>query len=143
MSIYRLRNRTKSLISSKLTNLKNRYRERGFVIKIIYADNEFDHDTIKDVFPETVFKICAAGEHVPSIERAIRTISTEILMEGQDNPDLNNKRIAFGSYALAYLGTDNKMNYRSTPSIALSESNQTGGNFFMSLQSGKKFNINR
>ena len=65
------------------------------------------------------------------------------LLPNANNPDLNNKRIAFGSYALAYLGTDNKMNYRSTPSIALSESNQTGGNFFMSLQSGQKFHSNR
>jgi len=64
-------------------------------------------------------------------------------MEGQDNPDLNHKRITFGSYALAYSGTDKKINSRSTPSIALSESNQTGGNFFLSLQSGQKLHSNR
>ena len=67
------------------------------------------------------------------------TISPSKLLDGIDDPDMSLKRIGFGSYALAYAGTNNNMEERSVPSIALSQSNQTGGNFFMSLDTGKRF----
>lgn len=48
------------------------------------------------------------------------------------------KRIPFGAYALVYIQTSNDMKARSVPAIALSEPNQKGGHYFMSLHIGKK-----
>ena len=184
---HRLRNRTKTNIAKSLQYIKNKYENRGFRIKVIYADNEFDHDVIKSVLPGATFDVCAAGEHVPAIERCVRTVKdrcrcmchsvpfrryTKIITihliatctkwlncfssEGGisqsmsparilkvfDSPDLKTKIIAFGSYALVHTGTTNDMSSRRTPSIALSESNSTGGNFFMSLHTGKRIHGN-
>ena len=71
---HRLRNRTKTNIAKSLQYIKNKYEKRGFKIKVIYADNEFDHDVIKSVLPGATFDICAAGEHVSAIERCVRTV---------------------------------------------------------------------
>ena len=46
--------------------------------------------------------------------------------------------IAFGSYALVYIGTKNNMKPISVPVIALRRSNNTGGYYFISLYSGKR-----
>ena len=40
----------------------------------IYADNEFDSDDISLAMRPSTMHICAANEHVPKIERCIRTI---------------------------------------------------------------------
>ena len=69
-----LRTRRKSCIAKALRHIKQKYKSRNFSIKTIYADNEFDHDTIKSEFPGTLFEICAAGDHVPAIERCVRTV---------------------------------------------------------------------
>ena len=184
---HRLRSRSKQNIAKSLRFIKSKYQNRGFVISIVYADNEFDHDVIKSEIPGAIFDICAAGEHVPAIERCIRTVKdrcrcmchsipfkryTKIMtihliiscvhwlnsfpseggisdtmsplkiLEGKDVPDLKTKRIAFGMYALVHTGTSNGMNTRRTPAIGLSESNQTGGHFFMSLHTGKRLHGN-
>ena len=39
---------------------------------------------------------------------------------------------------MLYTGTDNTMKQRGVPVITLSESNEQGGHYFMSLYSGKK-----
>jgi len=140
----------------------------------VFCDNEFDHETIRNVFHGTIFDVCGAGEHVPVVERSIRTIkertrclcksvpykrytdlmtvhavlttvrwiiqfpskggiseqlSPSKILEGIDDPDINIKRIGFGTYALVYAGTDNIMSERSVHCIDLSQSNLTGGNF--------------
>ena len=183
LAVYKIKNRTKLTISRKLQNIKDKYSARGFEINVVFCDNEFDHESIRSVFPNTIFDVCGAGEHVPVVERAIRTIkertrclcksvpfnrytnlmsvhavltavrwinqfpskggisdqlSPSKILEGIDDPDMNIKRISFGTYALVYSGTDNRMNERSVPCIALSQSNFTGGNFFMSLDTGKR-----
>ena len=79
----------------------------------------------------------------PSKTGASPTISPETLLEGTGPPNLNIKRIPFGSYALVFTGTKNNMTSRSTPSIALSESNGKGGHYFMSLFSGKRIHGNK
>ena len=70
-------------------------------------------------------------------------MSPETLLNGKKQPDLSIKRVHFGSYALIYTGTNNNMSKRSTPSIALSESNGAGGFYFMSLYSGKRLHSNK
>jgi len=185
--VHRLRNRTKSEIAKKLKIIKSKYSGRGFAINVVHGDNEFNHETIMSVFPSAIIEICGANEHVPVVERSIRTIkdrtrclcksapftrytkvmtvhavltavrwinqfpskggisdtiSPAKLLEGIDSPDLNIKRIAFGTYALVYVGTQNNMNERSLPCIALSQSNLSGGNYFLSLETGKRIHSN-
>ena len=74
----------------------------------------------------------------PSKNGISKTMSPSNIVEGKPNPDFNNKRIVFGSYALVYIDTDNTMNARSVPAIALEESNDDGGYYFMNLYTGKR-----
>ena len=164
------------------------YFSRGFVITDMYADGEFNFDSIKHGILPVALNICAAGEHVPKIERAIRsikercrsichslpytkftqlmtkslvfravqgmnacpndqavstTMSPSGIVEGKLNPDFNRRRIAFGAYAFVFDRTNNKMDSRSTPGIALYESNEEDGFYFMSLATGKRVNARK
>jgi hypothetical protein len=74
----------------------------------------------------------------PSKNGVSLTMSPSNIIEGKPNPDFNHQRIVFGSYAIVYTGTDNTMNRRGVPSIALNESNDHGGHYFMSLYTGKR-----
>ena len=66
------------------------------------------------------------------------TLSPAFIIEGKKKPDFNYQHIAFGSYALIYVGTKNNLKARSVPAIALKPSNDWGGYFFMSLITGRK-----
>ena len=68
----------------------------------------------------------------------IAKISPSAIVTGQSPPDYNNKRIAFGAYAIVFVKTQNNQKARSVPAIALSPSNSAGGHFFMSLYSGQR-----
>ena len=172
LSESKLKNRTKQKISNQLRIIHNKYKGRGFNITLLFGDNEFDHDKIREEMSGIVFDICAANEHIPVVERAIRTVKDKTrcmcksvpfgkytnlmtthvvrsavnwinrfpskgglsetlspakIIDGLDDPDMKVKRLGFGTYALAYSGTTNNMSERSTPAIALSESNQSGG----------------
>ena len=65
------------------------------------------------------------------------------ILEGITNPDCNRKRIPFGSYAIAYIGTSNNMEPRAVPSIALYESNEFDGQYFMSIETGKRIHCRK
>ena len=52
------------------------------------------------------------------------------------------KRIIFGIFAYVFTDTDNTMDTRGVPSIALWQSNDNGGHYFMSLKTGKMINCN-
>ena len=54
------------------------------------------------------------------------------------NLDFNQERIVFGSYALVYTGTSNNTRRRIIPSIALNKSKYHGGQYLMSLYTGKR-----
>ena len=152
--IRRLKSRSKSNIANALKLIKKQYNARGFSINVIKADNEFDTEDISTVFPSAIFEICAANEHVPIVERCIRTLkercrsvchstpfnrypvvmitqlviscvrsinmfppkdgisqslSPSAIVEGKDFLDANVNRVPFGTYVLAYTGTDNTM----------------------------------
>ena len=51
--------------------------------------------------------------------------------------------MAYGTYALVYIGTSNTLDSRTVPAIALRESNNNGGHYFMSLKSGKRIHSNK
>jgi hypothetical protein len=69
---------------------------------------------------------------------ACQTVGPAGLILGHEKPDMNVKRIPFGAYAIAYQQTSNDMKPRSIPAIALSEANNKGGHYFMSLATGKQ-----
>jgi len=74
----------------------------------------------------------------PSKGSISSTMSPAMIVEGKNNPDMNNKRISFGSHAMVFVGSDNSMKRRSVPAIALDPSNNHGGHYFMNLYTGKK-----
>ena len=60
-----------------------------------------------------------------------------MIVEGECNPNFNDKRITFGSYAMVYIGTTNYMKRRSIPAITINESKNHGSHYFVSLYIGK------
>ena len=75
----------------------------------------------------------------PSNSAEIKNVSPATLVTGAPQPDFNRKRVPFRSCVMAYKGTRNDMSARSTPAIALRESNEFGGFYFLSLESGNRF----
>ena len=170
-------------IITGLRSVKMIYETRGFVITDIHADNEFNINSVKEAMLPSKMTIYAKNEHVPVVERSIRTIkercrchchsvpykrhtklmtrqlvenvvhwlnafpskngiskvlSPSTIVTGSPKPDFSKEKIAWGSYAMAYTQTSNNMQSRSIPAIALCESNERGGHYFMSLYSGKE-----
>ena len=67
-----------------------------------------------------------------------KRLGPNMILLGNPNTDFNMKRIFFGSYDMVYTGTTKKPKIRNIPSIALRESNEYGGHFFMLLHTGKE-----
>ena len=74
----------------------------------------------------------------PSMSGISKTMIPATIVIGIPKPNMKHKRIVFGSHAMVYAGTNNKMDARSLPAIALNLSNEHGGHYFMSLYSGKR-----
>ena len=74
----------------------------------------------------------------PSKNGISTTMSPATIVLGQEKPDITVRRIPFGAYAMAYTQTSNDMKTRAVPGIALAESNKKGGQYFMSLYTGKR-----
>ena len=75
---------------------------------------------------------------LPATNGVSSTLSPATIVLGRNKPDLSIKHIPFGAYAITYAGTENNMTGRGIPAIALKPSNNCGGNYFMSLLSGKR-----
>ena len=74
----------------------------------------------------------------PSANGISNTISPRGIVVGTGNIDCNHSMIQYGAYAAVYETTKNNMMSRSTPAIALKRSNDYGGHFFMSLDTGQE-----
>jgi hypothetical protein len=74
----------------------------------------------------------------PPTNGVSKTMSPAMIVQGLPKPNLQYKRIVYGSYALMYIGTKNDQSTRSIPGIALNPSNEHGGHYFMSLYDGKR-----
>ena len=72
--VFFLSSRGKIKIYKRLKLIRLMYEKRGFKVNIIHADNEFDFNEVKSSFPNSTWEICARGEHVPTIEREIRSV---------------------------------------------------------------------
>ena len=62
------------------------YRKRGFTITDVYGDNEFNHQAYMDTVLPARLHICAKGEHVPIVERLIRTVKERTRVMCQSLP---------------------------------------------------------
>jgi len=71
-----------------------------------------------------------------------KTLSPASIVTSKSLPDINYMSIAFRSYAMVYISTRNNMKRRNVLAIALTESNEWGGHYFMSLYTGKYTSIN-
>ena len=74
----------------------------------------------------------------PSQNSFSKSMSPAKILEGANDPDLKINKVAFGTYVLLHGKTTNSMNSRRIPAIALSQSNQSGSHYFMSINTGKK-----
>ena len=74
ITIHYLPDKKFSTITKKLKSVIKKYLSRGFTITDVFGDNEFGHDKYQDLFMPAILHLCAAGEHVPIIERSIRTV---------------------------------------------------------------------
>jgi hypothetical protein len=73
---HECRGRGKMECREHLEEVKNKYESRGFKITSYHGDNEFTH--LEDHVRPATTQICAAGEHVPEIERSIRTTKERV-----------------------------------------------------------------
>jgi hypothetical protein len=75
LSSQHISDRTRPNITACVAADLSTYRARGFTPTAIHADNEF---SLQQVFPDIHFSICSADDHVPEIERAVRTVKESI-----------------------------------------------------------------
>jgi len=67
-----LTNRQVPTVSRAVKGIMRLYHGRGFTVGAINADPKFY--LLKQQLPQVPFNICAQNEHVPTVERFIRTI---------------------------------------------------------------------
>ena len=79
----------------------------------------------------------------PSTNRHDLDWSPAMVVEGRDYPDGTVKRIAFGTCAMVYTGTKNDLSTRTEPCVALRDSNDSGGHYFMLLKTGRRAHANK
>jgi hypothetical protein len=76
LSCHPIPDRSKSILRTCLDKDINIYRQRGFQPTEVHADGEFN--CLRPLFPDIHFTICSVDDHVPEIERAIRTVKEYI-----------------------------------------------------------------
>jgi hypothetical protein len=72
-TIERLENRKEVTLNLSIRKVYKLYQRRGFVIDMCFMDNEFEVLRGGLLLHEIALNTCAPGEHVPEIERRIRT----------------------------------------------------------------------
>jgi hypothetical protein len=64
------------VVLKKVKHLIRQYASRGFRVEAIHADNEFT--SLQAELPSISFNFCAQNEHIPDIERFIRTVKDPV-----------------------------------------------------------------
>lgn len=62
------------------------YRSRGFIIRGVHVDNEFDTDEVRVVKGNVVLHVYAKDEHVKVVDRDLRTIKERLRYTVYDLP---------------------------------------------------------
>ena len=65
--MHHLISRKKKEILLYLKNILKIYFSRGFIVTDMYANGEFNYDSIKYGILPVTLNMCATGEHVPKI----------------------------------------------------------------------------
>ena len=86
ITIQKLNDRRRNTIKKTIERIKIIYSSRGFLITDVFANNEFDNQEYEQIFLPARLHICAKREHVPIIERSIRTIKERTRSICQDVP---------------------------------------------------------
>ena len=71
-----LPNRQEQTVAGALKRVINIYERRGFKVAFVHADPEFE--PLDKHLPHQQFNFCAGDEHVPDIERYIRTVKDRV-----------------------------------------------------------------
>ena len=79
----------------------------------------------------------------PSMTGVSKTLSPGTIVKGIPKPNIKHKHIVHGAHAMVYAGTNNKMDARCIPGVALNSSNEHGGQYFMLLYSRKRISSYR
>ena len=74
VTIHYLPDRKFNTISKKLKIVIKKYLSRGFTITDVFGDNEFASEKYTNLLLPATLHICSKGEHVPIVERSIRTV---------------------------------------------------------------------
>ncbi|KAL7480380.1 hypothetical protein ACHAW6_006074, partial [Cyclotella cf. meneghiniana] len=72
ITVEYLPRRTATIIGNKLTRVLQFYNRGGFVVQTALMDREFE--SVKTTCPQLPINTTAANEHVPEIERTVRTV---------------------------------------------------------------------
>ena len=86
ITIQKIDRRTTGEVKKKLRNVDKRYLTRGITITDVFGDNKFNQDAYREMLLPTTLHICAKGEHVPIIERSIRTVKERARLVYQGTP---------------------------------------------------------
>lgn len=74
----------------------------------------------------------------PSETSVCKYMSPAAIIEGKHKPDMSKEWLPFGAFAVVYTSTSNNMKSRGVDAISLSEVGLSGGQYFMSLETGAK-----
>jgi hypothetical protein len=75
-TVENLNNRQVTTVRNGLRKVLAQYKRRGFRVTAIHADPEFE--PLQAVIGQIQFNFCAQNEHVPEIERFIRTVKDRV-----------------------------------------------------------------
>ena len=76
----RLKNRDAKVIGDALIKVIRLYSKRGFHIHVIHMDGEFNSVThsVEKAYPHVTMNMSGPNDHIPQIERAIRTVKERV-----------------------------------------------------------------
>ena len=72
--VHHISNHKKASLFAACKKMVRQYRLRGFIVKCIWADNEFEPLREDLMSIGTTLYICAANEHIAFMERDVRTV---------------------------------------------------------------------
>jgi hypothetical protein len=77
-TVDRLENKDSTTIINSIERVVNVYKKRGFIVQTFLADNEFEN--LRDSLLKLGVRLntCAPGEHIPEVERKIRTVKERV-----------------------------------------------------------------
>ena len=87
---------------------------------------------------ECLYNIVSVLNEFPHKNGISRNISPAVIVLGRPKLKCSNRTLSFGAYCEVYVGTTNDDIPRSVSSIALRPSNERGGYYFMSLDTGRR-----